>query len=296
MAVPWAQLYPCPQGRNPPRPAPRWGGGNRRRDARGFTLIELLVVIAIIAILAGLLLPGLSRAKASALSAKCKGNLRQLGIGLALYVTEYGAYPLGDSAYQPGPLVKWHDSLNRVIGRADQPLQGDAGFTGVFACPAHRPPSVRYSPSYGYNRSGTGGGGLGGAMIEAATFGEWPTVAPTRENEVKSPANMLALGDGFTGVRYAKSPDGQSLSRPGGTLIEEEFIGRTEFAEGELDRLLPKPEAPWQRHRGQANTIFCDGHAEEQRLKKLFFEKSDAALSRWNADNDSHREYWRDLP
>jgi len=52
---------------------------------RSFTLIELLVVIAIIAILAALLLPALSRAKASAKASQCLSNLRQLGLCYHLY-------------------------------------------------------------------------------------------------------------------------------------------------------------------------------------------------------------------
>ena len=60
-----------------------------RASTRGFTLVELLVVVAVIAVLAGLLLPALSRAKSTAVRTRCLSNLRQVSLAARLYMDDH---------------------------------------------------------------------------------------------------------------------------------------------------------------------------------------------------------------
>jgi len=111
-----------------------WRGAMRLREATsaaGFTLIELLVVIAVIAILAAMLLPALSRARAAADAAACRGNLRQWTFALNMYVQDCEVYPVSqvegvvDNGWaSAGWPPQWYDRLAKYLG-ADWPLWGN---------------------------------------------------------------------------------------------------------------------------------------------------------------------------
>ncbi len=118
--------------------------GNSRA---GFTLIELLVVIAIIAILAALLLPTLSRAKATARASQCLSQMRQLGFAVRLYADEnQDAFPRSLHSAFAHQELPWERSIAPQLGSST------TAWTNLLAHIYHCPADKRTTPwSYGFN-------------------------------------------------------------------------------------------------------------------------------------------------
>jgi prepilin-type N-terminal cleavage/methylation domain-containing protein/prepilin-type processing-associated H-X9-DG protein len=242
----------------------------RKTTFAGFTLIELLVVIAIIAILAGMLLPALAKAKGKAKMTACLNNKRQLGLATLMYIQSHGKYP-GCGLASGGYRYIWPYRLfsemgtNRAVfwcpsasakSQWDTNVNKTLGATAVVGT-GRDPYGVSNTAmfSVGYNDWGSygafSGKGLGGDVDN-------PTYPEIKESQVIAPSDMIMLAD----------------SKVNGSF------------DGNID---PTTESEWpsNRHAGRVAVQFCDGHAEGALRADMVDPKNDKWHRRWNNDNSS---------
>lgn len=214
---------------------------------KSFTLIELLTVIAIIAILAGLLLPAVGRARATAQKTACSNNLGQIGKAELMFSN--------DSKNKTVPAEAVDENYNYVYAIWDYIGQN----ANVFLCPndddeattAHYGLGNDVDVHFSYTVNGTCGGAKNGAHWSAggtglkkvpATMQKWLNISA-----IKKPSATMSLAEG------------------------DAFVGTSIYGgvSAKADISIATKDTGWQNHGGSGNFLYVDGHVDTMGIDEL---------------------------
>ncbi|MBL1216277.1 MAG: DUF1559 domain-containing protein [Planctomycetes bacterium] len=226
---------------------------NRGEHGWGFTLIELLVVISIIALLIGILLPALTRARNAARAGSCLSNQRQIGFAMHGYIADVDLIPREANGGRQED-KRW-DLAWPLCYRPYFTHKKDDQFDSadVYRCPSH--PNPRHKVQYIVN-------GLN--FREPGQVIEWPRQKASRPEEFRRPSDAAYITD------YTDDPDNilanNNYNR--GENTPESHIAifydawSRDHIQGDPDNFYTGQRIEPRRHQKGCNTLFVDGHCE----------------------------------
>ena len=232
------------------------------RKKQKFTLIELLIVIAIIAILAGMLLPALSRARETAKSASCKSNLKQIALGHEQYAMDNDGYTTW--GYNKG-LTFWYYLYPYLAGgRYPDVTAKEPVHIKLAVCP-----SAKYKymytgdyavGSYGYNSIAC----IDNPKATRRVFGYYsasPTY-PNKKSDARNPSSQFAFADGRLNINSTAS---EAWWGP-----EQHAIPSPDSMDNNEDVRL--------RHNNTVNVAYFDGHVDQKKVLGLYINTAEGDL------------------
>jgi len=246
-------------------------GKQMKYYGKNFTLIELLVVIAIIAILAGMLLPALNKARETAKKASCSSNLKQIGLGYIGYAGDYADW-LVPEEFQMSASGPWDNSCGyfwyrtlQVLGYTGKKVikiggvfQVEMNPKGLFVCPADRAPRQK-DPSVSFSIADYYSYGPSGHIANKPQYKDMLTATPQNQNPANGTSGWMTMGQV---QRLAKKSSGTVLV---GASSSVTINGTYNTSNSPYDPINPHYTTRV-LHGNTGNFLFVDGHVANRKF------------------------------